>query len=148
VDTSNRRSFDRIYRRFVENTVSLAEMTHTTKMLIMRASLNSEINSLSHALDRLGERNRHYRDFTLNGLRTALQEVIAELPVYRTYINAHTREVSPRDRRLVQAAVRRAKARRPGIDDSIFDYIEDTLLLRNHDQFKPEDQDALAVWVM
>ncbi|RIK58016.1 MAG: malto-oligosyltrehalose synthase, partial [Chloroflexi bacterium] len=148
VDASSRRAFDRIYRRFIERDEPLAEMIHTTKMLIMRESLNSEINALSHALDRLGERNRHYRDFTLNGLRTALQEVIACLPVYRTYINAHTGEVSARDRRLIQTAVRRAKVRRPGIDDSLFDYIEDTLLLRNHSRFSAEDRAQLAVWVM
>ncbi|MCC6166831.1 MAG: malto-oligosyltrehalose synthase [Caldilineaceae bacterium] len=148
VDAAGRRAFDRIYRRFVEHGESLAEMTHKTKMLIMRESLNSEINALSHTLDRLGERNRHYRDFTLNGLRTALQEVIACLPVYRTYINAHTGGVSARDRRLIQTAVRRAKVRRPGIDDSLFDYIEDTLLLRNHSRFDAEDQAQLAVWVM
>lgn len=153
VDSGSRRSFDRIYQRFiehdsVEHETSLTEMGHSTKMLIMRESLDSEINALSHALDRLGDRNRHYRDFTLNGLRAALQEVIAQLNVYRTYINAHSVEVSARDRRLIQTAVRRAKRQRPGIDDSIFDYIEDTLLLRNHGQFNAADQAALAVWVM
>jgi (1->4)-alpha-D-glucan 1-alpha-D-glucosylmutase len=35
-------------------------------------------------LDCISEKNRWYRDFTLNGLTFTLREVIAALPVYRT----------------------------------------------------------------
>ena len=41
---------------------------------------------LAHQLDRLAQKNRWSRDFTLNSLRHALREVIACFPVYRSYI--------------------------------------------------------------
>ena len=46
----------------------------------------SEINQLGHHLDRISERNRLFRDFTLPSLVRALREVIAAFPVYRTYV--------------------------------------------------------------
>ncbi|HXF59976.1 MAG TPA: malto-oligosyltrehalose synthase, partial [Caldilineaceae bacterium] len=145
---ANRRAFDRIYRRFTDEEMDMAALTVATKMLIMREALASEISALSYELERIGERNRHYRDFTLSGLLTALREVIASLSVYRTYINPEEGRVSPRDRKVVQAAVRAAKRRRPGIDVSLFAYLEDTLLLRNLDQFGPEERARLITWIM
>ena len=41
---------------------------------------------LAHQLDRLAQKDRWSRDFTLNSLRHALREVIACFPVYRSYI--------------------------------------------------------------
>lgn len=148
VDGKNRSAFDRIYAEFSGRQIGLDELTIACKMLIMRDSLASEINALSHQLERIGERNRHYRDFTLNGITGALREVIACLPVYRTYINALTEEVPDRDRKFVQAAVRTARRRRPGVAHAIFSFIEDTLLLRNFEDFDPADRSALANFVM
>jgi (1->4)-alpha-D-glucan 1-alpha-D-glucosylmutase len=37
----------------------------------------SEINVLAHRLNEFSERNRHYRDFTLNSLVAAIREIIA-----------------------------------------------------------------------
>ena len=52
----------------------------------MQLSLASEINVLGHMLNRLSESNRWYRDFTVNALTTAVREIIACFPVYRTYV--------------------------------------------------------------
>ena len=148
VQIANRQAFDRIYTDFINHPISLDDLTISTRMMIMRESLASEINSLSHQLERIGERNRHYRDFTLNGISAALREVIACLPVYRTYINALAQEVPEQDRRFVEMAVRTARWRRPGLPDPIFDFIRDTLLLRNLDDFAEQDQAELVNFVM
>jgi (1->4)-alpha-D-glucan 1-alpha-D-glucosylmutase len=92
--------------------------------------MSSELNVLGHALDRLSERNRHSRDFTLNSLTHALREVIACFPVYRTYIDGRSPEVSLQDRACVEVAVAFAKRRNPTTNVSIFDFVRDVLLLR------------------
>ena len=148
VNRKARQAFDRLYAAFVQEPVDFERLVHDSKLMIMETSLVSEINMLSHELDRIGECNRHYRDFTLGGLTSALREVIASLPVYRTYINALTAEVPQRDRQVVEEAVEAAKQRAPQTDASVFDFIRDTLLLRNLDSFNEQDQAALRHWVM
>lgn len=179
VNTRNDKAFTRLYSRFSGNRTSLREMTFATKMMIMRDSLAGEITTLAYELERIGERNRHYRDFTLGGIRTALREVVAALGIYRTYIDAHQELgddpsepnmlahdpsqpngglahvrskpqyiTTERDRKFMQAAVHEAKRRHPLLDDTLFDYIEDTLLLRNMQSFDEADRPRIANWVM
>jgi (1->4)-alpha-D-glucan 1-alpha-D-glucosylmutase len=80
-------------------------------------------------LDRLSEQSRWYRDFTLEALSRAVRETIACFPVYRTYL-APGQPVSEEDRQIVERAISAAKRRNPAIDESIFNYLRDVLLLR------------------
>jgi len=80
-------------------------------------------------LNRLSERNRWYRDFTLTALFVGVREVIACFPVYRTYLEPN-REPSESDRQVIDRAVRAARRRNPGMEASIFQFLRDTLLLR------------------
>ena len=86
MDTANGQVFDKIYERFIRSKMDYQNLVYEKKRLIMFASLSSEVNRLAHLLNRLSEKNRHTRDFTLNGLRTTITEVIACFPVYRTYV--------------------------------------------------------------
>ncbi len=147
VDTRNRRALDKLYTDVAGPQPAFANLVHAKKKEIMLVSLASEVNTLSHLLDRITERNRHYRDFTLNGLTFALREVIAALPVYRTYISGPG-SVAPWDERFVEQAVREAKRRNPRTAQAIFDFIRETLLLRNYAQFAPEARAEVLRCVM
>ena len=148
VDPAAEGDFTRIYSDFTGEEADFDALTVRTERLIMREALASEINELSYQLERLAERNRHSRDFTLNNLRDAIRSLVASLPVYRTYIDPATGQVSDRDRRYIVAAIREAEALTPHIDPSVFRFLQETLLLRNHEQFHEEDRVALAHWVM
>ncbi|HSF59576.1 MAG TPA: malto-oligosyltrehalose synthase, partial [Candidatus Binatia bacterium] len=148
VEPANRDAVDKIYRDFIGRKIDFRNLINSTKKMIMLISLASEINSLSHQLDRISERNRHYRDFTLNSLTFAIREVIACLSVYRTYNNATTGAVSERDQKYIAAAVEEAKKRNPRTARALFDFIQDTLLLRNLDHFRAEDRPLVIDFVM
>ena len=135
---ASRRAFDKIYSDFIGVKSDYREMVNSRKKMIMLVSMASEINSLSHQLDRISERNRHYRDFTLNGLTFAIREVIACLSVYRTYADAHAGTVSDTDRKYIASAVEEAKRRNPRTARAIFDFIKDTLLLSNLRRFREQ----------
>ena len=107
----------------------------------------SEINTLSHQLDRITERNRRYRDFTLSNLRHAIREFIASLVIYRSYTTSDAR-VSDRDRHFIELACEQAKLVNQRISEDIFDFIRDTVLLRNLDQFPPGDRPRILDWVL
>ena len=127
VDAHNERRCTDIYYRFTRIRIPFVDLVYESKKLIMQASLSSELNVLARQLSRVAEKDRHSRDFTLNSLTHALREIIACFPVYRTYID-HS-GVSNTDRATIELAVRRAKRRNPAIDESIFDFVRDALLL-------------------
>ena len=98
------------------------------KHIIMQTTMASEINTLSHQLDRLAERNRNYRDFTLSNLRYALREFIGSMAIYRSYTTPDAR-VSDRDRHFIELACEHAKLCNQPASEDIFDFIRDTVLL-------------------
>ncbi|MGB9698150.1 MAG: malto-oligosyltrehalose synthase [Thermodesulfobacteriota bacterium] len=147
VARENQKTFDRLYTHFIGQQIDLPNLINSNKKMIMLISLASEIASLSHQLERLSEKNRWYRDFTLNSLTFALREVIACLPIYRTYITGPD-AVSERDAAYLTAAVEEAKRRNPRTAGAIFDFIRDTLLLRNLANFSPEDWPKILNFVM
>src|SRR5205809_4193290 len=104
----------------------------------MKLALANDVDVLGNMLDRLSERNRWYRDFTLEALSRAVRETIACFPVYRTYL-APDQPVSEEDRQIIERAVSAAKRRNPAIDESIFNFLRDVLLFRF-----PENLDAEA----
>ncbi len=146
VRRASQRAFDKIYSSFIQAKLDYRELVNSRKKMIMLVSLSSEINALSHQLDNISERNRHYRDFTLNSLTFAIREVIACLPVYRTYGTAGG--VSEKDQEYVEAAVEEAKRRNPRTARALFDFVQDTLLLRNLGRFREEDRKAVIDFVM
>lgn len=147
VDSANRKVFDGIYSRFTKTRVDLRNLVNASKKMTMLISLASEINMLSHQLNSISEKNRWYRDFTLNSLTFAIREIIACLAVYRTYIRPG-QPVMRRDQTYIEAAVAEAKKRNPRTAESVFDFIRDTLLLRNLEEFRVEDREELLDFVM
>ena len=131
VDTANGPVFDEIYERFIRSRVGYQDLVYEKKRLIMIESMSSEINTLAHLLNRLSEKNRHTRDFTLNGLRTTITEVIACFPVYRTYVTRAG--VQDKDRRYVEQTISIAKRRNPALSERIFDFLRNVLLLNYPD---------------
>ena len=127
VNPANRGAFDELYRRFTPRRERLTDLVYEAKYLIMRTALVSEVNVLAQALNRISEEDRHTRDFTLNALRAALRETIANFPVYRTYIRADA-PPDDHDRRVIDQALATAGRRNPNIDPSVLDFLRDVLL--------------------
>jgi (1->4)-alpha-D-glucan 1-alpha-D-glucosylmutase len=128
VDHRHYRVMDRIYRAYTGRTVTYIDEVYDKKRLIMRVSLASEIQMLGHRLDQLSEGHRRTRDFTLVSLIEALREVIAAFPVYRTYVRDF--DVHPADRAVIDHAIRVARRRTPTTNVTVYDFVRDTLLLR------------------
>jgi (1->4)-alpha-D-glucan 1-alpha-D-glucosylmutase len=139
VNRRARRAFDRLYAVFTGREVAFRDLANATKKLIMLIAFAGEIQALARRLDDIASRNRRYRDFTLNTLTFALREIIAALPVYRTYIGADG-GVSNRDIAAIASAVAEAKRRNPRTAGSVFDFVGDTLMLTNLDTFAADDR--------
>src|SRR5882762_1396158 len=148
VDGSRKRVFQRLYRKFTGWSQSYSDLIYESKRLVMQVSMSSELNVLSRRLDRISEQHRRSRDFTLESLRDALREVIACFPVYRTYIRTDTQHPDEQDERYIRAAIKTAKRRNPATSGSVFDFIQDLLLLKDPDSIGEADRAERRLFVM
>ncbi|MFZ0257734.1 MAG: malto-oligosyltrehalose synthase [Gammaproteobacteria bacterium] len=127
VERSAQQAIEEIYWRFIEEKMPFDELLYDRKKLIIDTSLAAELNVLANQLNQISELDPKTRDFTLNGLRHALSEIIACFPVYRTYIE--NSEVADEDRRFIEWAVVQGKKRSTAADTTGFDFVRDVLLL-------------------
>jgi (1->4)-alpha-D-glucan 1-alpha-D-glucosylmutase len=135
VEPSGLAELTNIYSRFIDRRVDFKEEVRQSKRSILRAAMSSELQLLAHRLNRVSQRNRRSRDFTLNTLRIALREILACFPVYRTYIREG--QVLERDRQVVCRAVAQAKRVNPAVDSAVFDFIRDVFLLESPPPLSP-----------
>lgn len=127
VDSEKVRELTAVYERFAGPSDSFDQLAYEKKLQILSSTMASELHVLTHRLDRLAQAEWWSRDFTLNGLRHALEEIIACFPVYRTYVS---QEASASDSMVILRAARRARKMNPLLGREIFDFVCDTLLLR------------------
>ena len=143
VNGTHEQAFNRLYARFIGNNLSFEDRVYESKLLIMRASMSSEINVLGYQLNHLSEMNRRFRDFTLNSLIHAIREIIACFPVYRTYVTPDEEPVSDRDRSYIRLAVSMGKRKNPALSGLVFDFVQDILLKQAGYHHERERHDQL-----
>lgn len=146
VDSRAERDLTQIYARFIGQTLDFDEVLYDRKRQVIRNQLSSHLTTLVNLLGAIAEYDRSTRDYTLNGLREALIEIIALFPVYRTYIGVG--DIKEEDRRFVVWAIAQAKKRSPAADITIFDFIQDVLLLQNLDGLNTEYASQVQRFVM
>ena len=138
VERSHKATLQRIYSRFTGVTQSYRDIANASQKMVMLVSLASEINELGYQLKLIATRDRNHRDFTLNGLTFAVREIIACMPIYRTYIDPSTGAATPEDIAVIDQAVAEAKLRNPRTDSSLFDYIHGLLTDNSGDSADPD----------
>ena len=136
VESSAETAITKAFHRFIGHSVPFGHLLYAKKLLVMKLALANDVDVLGNMLDRLSERNRWYRDFTLEALSRTVRETIACFPVYRTYVEPG-QPVAEEDRQIVERAIAAAKRRNPAMEESIFNFLRDVLLLRS-----PQDLDA------
>ena len=118
-------ALSRAYERFIRRELDYDELVHDCKRLIVQTSLGSELNVLAGEFDRIAQRHWRTRDYTLETLRTALSEIAACFPVYRTYVAR--RGATTEDRRDIAWAVSQARKRWRGLGREALDFVESVL---------------------
>jgi len=130
VDRSQARAMEHVYARLIKERPPFAEVVYECKRLVMQTSMAAELNMLAHRLNAISEEHRSSRDFTLASLARALTEIVANFPVYRTYVGEDMRGVGERDREYIVRAVAQGKRRTPLTSPSLYEWIQDILTLR------------------
>lgn len=129
VAADNEERCTRIYQGFIRSRPDVEALLRENKHLIMETSLAGELQVLATQLTRLAKSDRRTRDFSFNSLRSALAEIVASFPVYRTYVARGM--ATAEDARYVDWAVGVAKKRSRAADTSIFDFVRGVLLAQS-----------------
>jgi (1->4)-alpha-D-glucan 1-alpha-D-glucosylmutase len=146
VDASAEASFDRIYARAIGREPDYDALALEAKKRIMSLDLASELTVLATNLSRIAASDRRSSDFTFNGLREALMDVVAAFPVYRTYVVSD--EIEADDREFIEAAVAVAQMRSALFDESLFTFIADVLTARAAQPDTSYDRNAVLRFAM
>jgi (1->4)-alpha-D-glucan 1-alpha-D-glucosylmutase len=141
VEPGGERAMTRLYRRFADRDASFDDVLYVCKKRITQVNLASEMNVLAREFHRLSMRSWRTRDFTFNGMLSALEEVIAAFPVYRTYVSQDG--ASADDLRYIDWAIAQAKKRWRVEDLTIFDFLEGVLKGRPADPLFHENSDEV-----
>ena len=140
-DAAAEKRMTRTYERFTGMSTDFATLVYEKKKQTMQNSLGSEIAALGRMLDELSEMHRQFRDYTRNLLTTAVREVMACFPVYRTYATDDG-ALSADDEKNVLRAVSAARRRNPSTEKAVFDFLRAVLLLRLPERLSEEQREA------
>ena len=144
-DQSNEQEFNDIYHRFIGKAVDCEELIDQNKRLIISKHLAGDIENLAHLFKKISAGNRYASDFTMYGLKSALVEILALFPVYRTYINSGG--ASSADREYIEQVMTQAKKNIPNFLNEL-SFIEKFLLLEFDDNLTEEDREEWLRFLM
>lgn len=148
IDRENDKKFDAIYKKITGFKMDFEDLLYQKKKNFAKFNMPAEINILAFKLNQISERNRNYRDFTLNNFVIAVREIIACFPVYRTYIAPDTKDVSERDEKYINIAVEKAKSLNRSMSALVFDFIREVLLLRIDSRIGIEEKNLYRDFVL
>ena len=139
IDPAGERPLTRFYTEFTGEPSDFARIALEKKDLVMREILGSDLNRLTALFVEVCERHPRHRDYTRHELHEAICAAVARLPVYRTYVReADDGPLHPDDERYINDAIEAAKNDRPDIDQRLFDFLRDLLLLRQRGGLEAE----------
>lgn len=126
VDPAGETDLSRTYADFTGEAEAFDKILRSSKKRIMDNEMSSELNSLARDVVRIARRNPTTSDFTRNLLRRALREIVANFPVYRTYVDFDGTP-DANDRRYLDAAIAGARKTETAIDGSVFAFLRNLL---------------------
>ena len=130
VDPAAEQAMTAVYERFTGQAEPFAEVSYQCRHQVMRELLASDMSRVTELFVRVCEGNRRYRDYTRHELSECLDEVIACLDVYRTYVRPDE-PPSAADASRIRSALAEAQRRRPDLDPELVDLLG-RILLHEH----------------
>jgi (1->4)-alpha-D-glucan 1-alpha-D-glucosylmutase len=126
VDQSAEAAFTETYGAFAGASDEFDEIARICKLRIMDNEMASELNALGRAAARLARQSPMTADLTRAILQRAIKQIVANFPVYRTYVDL-TDLASDADRRDIAWAIARARRFDPDVHPSAYDFLQDVL---------------------
>jgi len=136
------------YRRFTGESATYQEAVYAAKRLVLTELFADAVSKLGAELAELVARDWQWQDMTRHELIVAVRELMAGLPVYRTYRES-TATAGATDRAVLAEACRRAVERNSRLDPQPFEFLRSLLAGDYPRASAPADyKKRLAEWVL
>jgi (1->4)-alpha-D-glucan 1-alpha-D-glucosylmutase len=145
VDPRGKQRIHDVYAGFTGESFDYEELLYEKKKLMIERHLTGDLDNLTYVLKKISITTRHGIDLTWIGLKTALAELAAVFPVYRTYVDGD--EIDEHDRRYNQEALEKARAKNPDLAREL-DFIEAVLWMRFPEHLAEENRGLWISFVM
>ncbi len=136
-----------ITSRFAADEAEFDRIVHQAKYQVIDELFAADLSRLVVSLGSIARSDRYGRDLIGDELRSAIREMTACMPVYRTYV-AST-DVSPIDKRVIEQVSQEALDQRPGLQVAIR-FLRRVLLLEDWKRLERDDLnrriDFVARW--
>ncbi len=137
--------FNDLYIKFTAIETPYEQLFFEKKQLIVEKNLAGDVDNLAQILKRIAGQTWLGIDFTMNGLKRTLAELLALFPVYRTYVNGDG--LSEEDRSYIKEVIEETRGRIPLLLNEL-NFIEKLLLLEWEESLTPEQRDLRLHFVM
>jgi (1->4)-alpha-D-glucan 1-alpha-D-glucosylmutase len=127
VDPAGEQAFTQAYYDLAGEDQDFAAVARDGKLRIMENEMASELNALGRRAAQLAGESPMTADLTRALLQRAIRQVVANFPVYRTYLD-FTGMPADADRRDIAWAMTRARRSDPDVHPSAFDFLQNTLM--------------------
>jgi (1->4)-alpha-D-glucan 1-alpha-D-glucosylmutase len=127
VDPGSEPAFTQAYYELAGEDQDFATVARDGKLRIMENEMASELNALGRRAAQLAGESPMTADLTRALLQRAIRQVVANFPVYRTYLD-FTGMPADADRRDIAWAMTRARRSDPDVHASAFDFLQNTLM--------------------
>ena len=122
-----RPAFTQAYFELAGEDQDFAAVARDGKLRIMENEMASELNALGRRAAQLAGESPMTADLTRALLQRAIKQVVANFPVYRTYLD-FTGMPADADRRDIAWAMKRARRSDPDVHPSAFDFVQNMLM--------------------
>jgi (1->4)-alpha-D-glucan 1-alpha-D-glucosylmutase len=131
IDRDHEKMMDQIYTSFTGQDTSYRELVIAKKKLFMGRHMAGDIDNLAQLLKQIINADRYGKDMTMYALRRGIVEIMAQFPVYRSYLGEQ--ELSEKDKVHIKTAIAMAGDTSPVLINEL-NFISRILLL----EFEPD----------
>jgi len=143
--SENHTSFDKIYHSFIGSRVDYPSLVREKKHLILEKNLAGDVDNLASLLKNIASKYRYGNDFTLNGLKRAIAEVLTLFPIYRTYITPDG--ITDTDKACIQEVINTARKQVPLLQHEM-NFIEKVMLLQFDESLTQTEREQWIYFVL
>jgi (1->4)-alpha-D-glucan 1-alpha-D-glucosylmutase len=148
VDPANAGRFDAIYREFAGCEADFRTVVRRCKRKVLEELFAADLEALTRLLAQVAAGAKSGGGFTETQLRTALVEIIAAFPVYRTYVDNAGLELSARDRAVIGQAIADARCENSAGAPGALEFVGSVLSLGIKDELDGDRFDVARRFVM
>ncbi|HEY9778778.1 MAG TPA: malto-oligosyltrehalose synthase, partial [Leptolyngbyaceae cyanobacterium] len=143
--SQNEQQLTDLYQKFTGIATPYEQLFVDKKQLIVEKNLAGDVDNLARILKKIAGQTRLGIDFTMNGLKRTLAEVLVLFPVYRTYVNGDG--MNEEDPTYIKEVIEAARGKIPLLVNEL-NFIEKLLLLEWEETLTPEQKGLRLHFVM